>query len=351
MKNLQTLCITKDTSIIDSLKTLNETGKKILLVTENKKMLGVITDGDIRRWLIKNGDLKENVGKVMKTSAKYIFEGYNTREKAIQIMKEFSLEAVPVLNHNYEPIDIIFLKDTLNNDTVQYPQINVPVVIMAGGKGTRLYPYTKVLPKPLIPIGDMTIIERIIDSFKKYGCNDFFITVNYKKILIKSYFEEVNADYNYNFIEEKDYFGTGGSLFYLKDTIDAPFFLTNCDILLSIDYSELFKFHIENNNDITVVTSLKPFQIPYGVINVNDNNQIVSMIEKPKYDFQVNTGMYVLNPDVLEDIPKEQFFNITDLLEEYIKKGKRVAAYTISAEQWADMGEMDKMNEMIKRVE
>lgn len=346
--NINELFINQDMSIKEAMKRLDITAKKILMVVDDKRLIGIITDGDIRRWILKNGDLNSLVGEVMINSPIFIYE--EDRYKVKRILKEKSIEAIPVLNSKEEIVDIVFWNNAFNSKVESYNKIGNPVVIMAGGKGTRLDPYTKVIPKPLIPIGDIPIVERIINRFEKYGCNKFYMTVNYKKNMIKAYFNEIEKSYEVSYIDEGKPLGTAGSLHLLKDEIQDSFFVSNCDILIEGDYSKILKYHKEHKNKITLVTSLKHYTIPYGVIEINEKSHVKSMLEKPEYDFLVNTGMYILEPEVLEDIPKDTFYHITDLINEYIGKGEKIGVYPISEGAWLDMGELKEMEIMIERL-
>jgi len=225
---LSDLFINENTTIKEAIKILDETAKKILLVTETNKLTGIITDGDIRRWILKSGNLQECVSCIMNTSPKYIYE--KDRAYAKEILKEKMIEAMPVVNINREVIDIVFWNDSFENKLNHFDKLETPVVIMAGGKGTRLEPYTKILPKPLIPIGDIPIVERIINRFTEYGCNKFYMTINYKKNMIKAYFNELDKVYEVDYVEEVKPLGTAGSLSLLKDVLKDTFFVSNCDI-------------------------------------------------------------------------------------------------------------------------
>ncbi|WP_352418292.1 nucleotidyltransferase family protein [Proteiniborus sp.] len=344
---LQELFINKEMQIKDAIKRLDETAKKILLVVEENKLVGVLTDGDIRRWILKNGSLKEPVNIIMAKNPKFIFK--KDEKNAKKILKEQSIEAIPVVDEKNEVIDIIFWNDNFNKK-LNYTKMNNPVVIMAGGKGTRLEPYTNILPKPLIPIGDIPIVERIINRFAEYGCDDFYMTVNYKKNMIKAYFSEIEKNYTLNYIDEDKPLGTAGSLYLLKDKIKDTFFLSNCDILIEGNYSDMLKYHKEHRAKITLITSLKHYTIPYGVIKINGNSDVRKMEEKPEYDFLVNTGMYILEPEVLNDIPENKFFHITELINSYIEKGEKIGIYPISEGSWLDMGQFKEMEIMLERL-
>lgn len=342
------ILIEKDISIREAIKKLDSTAKKILLVVENEKLIGTVTDGDIRRWILKNGDFEKEVSNIMNSSPKFI----NERDKynAKNIMESYFVDALPIVDDNKNLIDIVFWNDKINNRNSINKKISNPVVIMAGGKGTRLYPYTQILPKPLIPIGDKSIIERIIERFEEFGCRNFYCTVNYKKNMIKAYFDEVQKNYEINYVEEEKFLGTAGSLYLLKDKIKETFFLSNCDILVEADYEDILKYHKMKQNKITMVTSLKNYKIPYGVIKLTDKGQVSETIEKPEYSYLINAGFYVLEPEVLNDIPENKFFHITDLINMYIDSGKRVGTYPIRENAWFDMGEFKEMDRMIENL-
>ncbi|OOB79641.1 MAG: hypothetical protein ATN34_04230 [Epulopiscium sp. Nele67-Bin002] len=229
--------------------------------------------------------------------------------------------------------------------------VNNKVVIMAGGKGTRLYPYTQIVPKPLIPIGDKSIIEHIFERFHEFGCKEFILTLNYKKSMIKSYLDDLEGEYNFTYIEEADYYGTAGSLSLLKGQIDKTFFVTNCDILVEADYQKIIETHTSSGNKITMVTSFQNFTIPYGVINLSDAGNVADIVEKPKYEVQINTGVYVLEPEVLNDIPAGKLFHITDLINIYLERGEQIGVFSVGSEEWLDMGEISLLHEMKHKIE
>ena len=348
--DIKSLCISKQMPIIECIKVLDQTAKKIVFVTGQLGLEGAVTDGDIRRYILQNGDFSIPVENIMNAHPIFLYE--NERKQAKQILYEKHIEAVPIIDYQKNIVDIVFWNDVYDeiNDVKRKDKINVPVVIMAGGKGTRLYPYTKVLPKPLIPIGELTIIERIMERFKTYGCEQFYLTVNYKKNMIKAYLEEQSNFGKIHYIEEEKFLGTGGSLYLLKDTLKETFFVSNCDILIDADYADIIRYHKEKKHKITMVTSLKNYVIPYGVINVHNGGEIKNIVEKPEYNFQVNTGLYVLEPEVLDEIPNNEFFHITELINMYIKKGEPIGVYPITGNAWLDMGEIKAMEDMIQKL-
>jgi len=346
---IEEIFISRNDIIRDAVKKLDITSKQILIVVEEKKLLGTVTDGDIRRWILKNGNLDIEVYNIMNKEPTYLYIG--KKHLARQVMKEKHKEAIPILDSNRNVIDVVFWNENFEYEFKYDKKISNPVVIMAGGKGTRLYPYTKILPKPLIPIGELSITERIINRFTRFGCRDFFLTVNYKKNMIKAYFDELEKNYEISYVEEEKFLGTGGSLSLLKGELNETFFVSNCDILVEANYSNILKYHKDNNNLITMVTSLKNYKIPYGIIKLSDDGQVIGTTEKPEYDYLVNTGFYILEPETLDDVPKNTFFHITDLINKYIEEGKKVGTYPISENSWLDMGEMKEMDRMIERLD
>lgn len=348
MANIKELCVGLDTTIIKVIDKLDVTSKKIILVTdEDYHLLGIVTDGDFRRWVLKNGDLYLPVTYLMNSSP-IVVKDYEIKN-AQKIMQDKFIDAIPVIDKDNKVIDVVFWNKEIHSQ-INRDLEHTDIVIMAGGKGTRLYPYTHILPKPLVPIGEIPIVERIIEKFKEFGAQRFHMTVNYKKNMIKSYFDDVEKDYELNYVEEPIPLGTGGSLKLIKDALKNTFIISNCDILIDANYSDILNFHKTKQNKITMVTSLRKFQIPYGVIVIDDSGQVVQTIEKPENSHLVNTGFYVVEPDVIEMIPEHQMFHFTQLIDECINKGIKVGTYPIHEGCWLDMGELSEMDRMNEKL-
>jgi dTDP-glucose pyrophosphorylase len=342
--------ISPDSTVVEALQKIDRNGRGILFVAEeNRRLVGVVTDGDIRRWLIKTGELQSAVQGLMNREPKVIYR--KELASAREFMIKNCITALPVVNAKGIISDIIFRDDAEQQDTEQERSLEgVPVVIMAGGKGTRLYPYTKILPKPLIPIGDIPIMERIINKFCDFGVKDFYATVNYRKNMIKSYFSECSVNYRISYVDEDKPLGTAGSLGLIKDEIKQPFVVTNCDILIHADYGDVYRYHKDAGNELTIVTALKNIIVPYGVVHSSENGAIQSMEEKPKLSYFVNTGMYILNPELIHDIPEDTFFHMTDLADKLLKEGRKVGMYPISEDSFLDMGEFEEMHRMEQKL-
>lgn len=345
--DVEKLFITPDSSIRDAIRQLDQTAKKILMVTDNGKLTGVVTDGDVRRWILKNKDISMPVNLIMNPNP--IVINKEETDQAPVIMKLKRIDALPVLGDNQEVMDVLFFHELPNQKRYKAKKNHTPVIIMAGGKGSRLYPYTKIIPKPLIPVGDTPIVERIMNQLKTYGFYDFYLTVNYRKELIKAYFNEDDR-YQLHFIEENTPLGTAGSLTLLKDRFNGSFFVTNCDILIDINYSKLLAYHKSCNNQLTLVTAMKNYEIPYGVITLDEKESVFSLKEKPKYELLVSTGFYVLETDILKYIPKDSCFDMPDLIRICLDHKEKIGAYPVMDSTWMDMGEFSEMKKMAEKM-
>lgn len=336
--------VKEDATILEVLNVINNNGRGIAYVCDGTRLLAAVTDGNIRRHILSNGNLNDTVDKIANYEPKYISR--KDEINPVDYMNEKHVSSIPVLNSKHEIITIKFLSK--DNDVHTVSNLDIPVVIMAGGKGTRLKPLTTVLPKPLIPIGDKTITEIIMDKFIEFGCNKFKMIVNYKKELIQTFFDEYKDVYDVSFIEEKEFLGTGGGLYLLKGMYDGPFFLTNCDIVIDDDYGEIVKQHKEDNRIITMICALKQINIPYGTVELDDQGHVGNLHEKPNAAYMVNTGCYLIDSRFLDYIPDNTFIHITDIISKCIENGEKVGVYPISENNWWDMGNFKELNTMIK---
>ena len=343
---IEELIINEDMPVLQAMQLLNDKEKKILFIAPDLKLKAVLTDGDIRRHILRGGRLDAKVGEM----ANYNFLSLKAsqRSQANSFMIKHSIYALPLLDSDGIITDVVFFDES--SVKVKKP-LDLPVVIMAGGLGTRLYPYTKILPKPLIPVGEKPIIEHIIDHFKAFGCKNFNIIVNHKKNMIKAYFNEQCKDYNVDFADEEVFLGTGGGLALLKGKVNGTFFLTNCDVLIEADYNDIYKFHQKNGNLITVVCALKHVTIPYGVFNLNCDGEIESVTEKPTFNFLTNTGMYLVDGRIIEELEEGKAIGFPDIMESYRAKGFKVGVYPVSEDSWMDMGQLEELEAMRRRLE
>ena len=349
MKNL---LIHSARSIKGALKQISLSGEKCLIVVDGKdKFLGTLSDGDVRKAILNGKNLKDSIKTVFNENSTYLREGQYTIKEVKEIFLKDKYDLIPVINPSSEIVEILFWEKVFNKEkTYKVEALSVPVVIMAGGKGTRLEPFTKILPKPLVPVHEKPIIEHIIERFTELGCNDFHLMVNYKGRILKAYFEELQPGYQVNFVEEQEPLGTAGSLRFLDGKLNEPFFVTNCDIIIKANYGTLYEFHQKGNYDVTLVASAKEYIIPYGTCELNVDGHLSHINEKPKYDFLINTGLYVLNPDVLKLIPENRFYHITHLIEDAKNKGKKVGVFPIDDDSWIDVGQWAEYRKAVERL-
>ncbi len=341
--------IDKSTSILEALKRMDEEDVKLLIVFDQQQFLSVVSIGDIQRSIIKNVAITENISQILrkKITVCYTSESF---EQVKEKMLKLRTECMPVLNdQSNELVSVYFWQDLFKTERSEGEPLNIPLVIMAGGMGTRLKPITYIIPKPLVPLSEKPMVEMIINSFEQYGCENVFMTVNYKKEMIKFYFDQLeNKAYQLDYIVEDEPLGTAGSLSLLKGQINSPFFVSNCDILIRQDYREVYKYHNENKNDLTILSAMSHYQIPYGTLESGKDGQLVKIEEKPEKTFMINTGVYLLEPTTLKHVPEKLFFHMTDLIAKIKESGGRVGVFPVSSGAWVDIGQWKDYQKHIK---
>ncbi len=337
-------------SIVAAMRRMDAIDRKLLLVFDGDRFAGLISIGDIQRAIIADKPLHTALRDVMRSQVTMasITDGF---DQIRQLMIRYRAECMPVLDGDGNLADVVFWEDIY--PVGQAParrSLDLPVVIMAGGKGLRMRPFTSVLPKPLLPVGDRTIIEHIMAGFSELGCNRFHISVNYKAGLIRYYLGTLDeGSFEIEYFQEEKPLGTAGSLYLLKDRISTTFFVTNCDILVDEDYGAILDYHREQANELTLVAALKHLRIPYGTIESASGGQLTALHEKPELTFRVNTGLYILEPHLLGEIEPDVFLNITDLIEKVKQRGGRVGVFPVSEKSWVDVGEWDQYILMSRR--
>lgn len=326
---------------------MDEVKVKTLFVMDNEHFEGIVTLGDIQRAIINNIDLKDSVSSILDKKKVYGYQS-ESADSIKEKMRRMRAEVMPIVDVKGELVDVWFWNDLFKKiELNDREKINLPVVVMAGGKGTRLKPITNVIPKPLVPIGDKTILEEIMDQFEAIGCQKFYMSVNYKSNMMRYYLDQLPHHYNVSFFEEDKPLGTIGSVALLKGKIDSPFFVSNCDIVIDQDMRDVYDYHCENHNDLTIVTAVKSFRIPYGVIETGEDGLMTALKEKPELTYMINTGVYILNPGCIDEIPEGEFFHITQLMEKIKARGGRVGCFPVSEHAWKDMGEWPEYLKMI----
>jgi len=350
LEDIRKYVIKNDLNIRSSVKLLDKGGIGFCIcVDEKDTVVGVISDGDFRRAILNGIKLDESVDKIMNHKFMYLKNNYEKREVE-EIFSNNVTKHIPVLK-NGKLLEIITEESFYGlKRKRKKPEMSNPVVIMAGGKGARLDPFTRILPKPLIPMGDDPVIKVIMDNFSEFSMNDFYITLNDKGKMIKAYFQDHNLGYNLKFIEEEKPLGTTGSLKLLQGEIGGSFFVSNCDIIINCDYSHIYKYHKERKNALTMVGTMQHYTVPYGVCEIENGGDLIAIREKPEYDFLTNTGLYILEPLVLKLIPENKYFDMTDLIVKVKEKGLPVGVFPVSKKAWIDVGQWTEYRDAIEQL-
>lgn len=335
-KKIEKIKLTVKSTIKEALEIIDTGAIKIAVVVDDKdKLIGTLTDGDIRRGILNGKKLQDSIVEIYNKKPT-IVNIETTKEEIINICTAQKIYQIPVTDSEGKVVDIVILDEILKPKN--YPN---KVVLMAGGLGTRLRPLTYSVPKPLLKVGDKPIIETIMQNFSKYGFNDFILSVNYKAEMFEDYFGDGSKfGFNIEYIHEPKRLGTAGALSLMRDKLKDDFFVMNGDLLTNANFEHLLKFHQENNADGTMCVREYDFQVPYGVVDVDDG-KVVSITEKPTHTFFVSAGIYMLNPTVLTYIPDDQFYDMPTLFEELIKNDKHAVSYPLR-EYWLDIGRMEE---------
>ena len=317
----------------------NQAMRVALVVDDNHHLVGIVSDGDVRRGLLNDLSLSDSVSKVMNSNPTTVVEKL-PREELIRLMESKSILSLPVVDNEGKVIGL----ETLHGALLQ-PKHENPVFIMAGGFGTRLRPLTDSCPKPMLKIGNKPILETLIRSFIKAGFVNFYISTHYMPEQIRDYFGD-GSDFGVRivYVHEDKPLGTGGALGLLPDDLpeDLPLIMINGDVLTTVDFHRLLDFHVEHNADATMCVRDYDYQIPYGVIN-GEGNKITSMVEKPIHRFFVNAGIYVVSPHVYKSVAKNQCIDMPSLLELHMNARQNVLMFPMH-EYWLDIGRVEDFN-------
>lgn len=333
-KDWQKTLIAPSTSIIEAMRLIDQVALQILLVVDkDRTLLGTVTDGDIRRAILKGGSLEDPVEKLMNTRPT-AFTADESIEDMLVAMRLLKISKVPVVDQKNRVVSLEILDDLLR----PAPKDN-PVVLMAGGLGSRLGTLTKDCPKPLLHVGNQPVLQTILENFMAYGFHNFYLSVNYKAEMIEEYFGDGSKwDVSIKYIHEDKRMGTAGALSLLPKRPEMPFFVMNSDILTKVNFVQLLDFHTEHRAAATMCAFKYDLQIPYGVLQI-DKHRLVNIDEKPVQSFFVNAGIYVLEPKTLDHIPADTFFDMPSLYETLIKTNQEAAVFPLR-EYWLDIGHM-----------
>jgi len=342
-----------NSNIRQAMKILNKYGSKtIIVINANNKLIGTLSDGDIRRSVIKGFNLESSIKNIYNKKPIFIYENEIDKKKIRNIFLKKKIHLIPIIDKKKRLIKIFHLEDVLDFDDLNYEikqySKKIGVIIMAGGKGIRMQPYTKIFPKPLLPMGEETVIDLIVSKFLNFKINNFYVTTNYKHQVINNHFKKYKANINYKLIKESKKLGTAGSLAYLKNSEEDLFFVSNCDVVISENYNNILNFHNKNKNDFTIVASRKSINFPYGVCLLNEKEKFEGFREKPNYNFLLNTGLYLINRKELKFLKKNQKLDMDDFILRLKMKKKKIGIYQIDNDKWQDLGSWESYNNNIK---
>lgn len=327
--------ITKNLKLKEALIFFGQ-GVNTLIIKKNKKVLGVFTFGDFIKHITKKHNLEENINKNINKNFIYVREGYTFSDIEKIFNQNHFLFDLVVLNKNNEFKEVLNRKKFVN----QYKYFNgLDVVIMAGGKGIRLRPFTNYFPKALYVKNDEVLLKKILDKFYENGFRKSILCLKYKSELIKAYLKNYEKRFKFTFSTEKKPLGTAGGLSLIKNKVSKNFFLTNCDLLIDFDYTSAMEFHKKNKCDMTILTAYKNFKIPYGSIEADSKGNLKSIIEKPNRQYLLNTGFYILNKKILKYIKNNVYLDMDQFIKVLKKKKKVIKILPIPESSWDDFVE------------
>lgn len=328
----------------EALFALDASSQRILLVKDDEfRLLGIVTDGDIRRALLKGFSKGDSIRQLM-TTQPITAPSSSSRDELVFLMRTNRILAVPLVDHG-KIVGLATLEDLLNKN-----QYDNPVFIMAGGFGTRLRPLTDTCPKPLLHVGEKPILERVLLSFIKEGFHNFYISTHYLAEQISDYFNDGSEwGVNIQYVHEEDPLGTGGALGLLPEDIsNLPLIMINGDILTTLSFEKLLCYHNAEEADATMCVREYEYQVPYGVVT-SEGNRVLGMVEKPMQRFHVNAGIYVVNHEIVASVKSNSYVDMPTLLEQHIERDKKIVKYPVH-DYWLDIGRMDDFERAQKDV-
>ncbi|CEK10222.1 nucleotidyltransferase family protein [Legionella hackeliae] len=345
MQNWESLIIHPQATISETIEILDKGGQRIALVTDqNRRLLGTVTDGDIRRALINHLTLDLPVERIMCNTPKTASVNWS-KDLILSTIEKYQLMQLPIVDTDGRVVGLQTLYDVLRNR-----HRDNPVFLIAGGFGTRLHPLTQDCPKPLLKVGNKPILELILERFIDAGFHRFFISLHYMPEMIKEHFGDGSRwGVNIQYVHETKPLGTGGALGLLPHSeIDLPLFMMNGDLLTSLDFQSLLDFHYDHQGIATMCVRQYEHCVPFGVIDFH-GHRVASIVEKPVQRFFINAGIYVLSPELIRGVHPEVRIDMPDLLQEHINKGNNVNMFPIH-EYWLDIGRMDDFNKAQKDI-
>lgn len=339
--------INKDVTLLEALSRINTLAPEplvLFVVDDDNRMVGTLTDGDSRRALIAGASVNDKAEKIMLLKFRYMRQDDITNVREIRHLKEIQMKLVPILDKDKHIVDIINLEKYKT-------RLPIDAVIMAGGKGERLRPLTEKTPKPLLPVGDKAIIDHNVDRLIYYGVKNISVTVNYLKEQIEEHYHEPRNGIQIQTVREPKFLGTIGSIKFVPTFHNDTILVMNSDVFTNIDYEDFFLHFQQHDAEMSVAAIPYNVSIPYGILDLDGRN-IQGLLEKPKYTYYANAGIYLIKRRAFDEIPDDTFFNATDLVEKLIVKGKKVIRYPLNG-TWIDIGnpqEYQKANDLVKHI-
>lgn len=344
---MQNHIISKDLTLLEALSCINSLAPEplvLFVLDEEGRMVGTLTDGDSRRALIAGVSVNDDVSKIMHRNFNYMRVEDITDVKELKRQKELKMKLVPILDEERHIVDIINLEKFKT-------RLPVDAVLMAGGKGERLRPLTEKTPKPLLPVGDKAIIDHNVDRLISYGINHISVTVNYLKEQIEEHYREPRQGVQIQTVREPKFLGTIGSIRFVTKFYNDTVLVMNSDIFTNIDYEDFYLHFQQHDAEMSVAAIPYNVAIPYGIFDLDGRN-IKGLVEKPKYIYYANAGIYLIKRRALDEIPADTMFHATDLVEKLIDEGKKVIRYPLNG-TWIDIGnpqEYQKANDLVKHL-
>jgi len=353
MTDLKKYIILKSENIFNAFDQISRVGNTLIVVDNNNNYLGTLSNGDLRNAILKNNNFETKITNIFNKNSFFFSDLPSKNSDLKKIFIKHKFDIIPVIK-NKKILKIIFWDEVFSqNKKINLKAINYdrfPVVILAGGEGTRLLPFTQILPKPLIPIKDKTVIEHIFSIFNNYGKPKINLLINYKSKILKAFFSEIKISNNLIFIKEKKPLGTAGGLSLFKKKINKKFhsvFVTNCDVLFQIKLDEFVNFHLLNKNDISLIVSPNEHVIPYGNCILDEHNNLKRIDEKPKINLLINTGMYLIKSNVLDMIKFNTYLDMNELINQLRINKYKVGVFPISNDSWKDIGQWNEYKKVV----
>lgn len=346
MKSWQSILLPPTATIREAMRALDKGSLRIVLICDaEQKLLGTITDGDTRRALLADANMQDPVTRAMNTKPHSV-NSSSTRENRLKLMKQHDLTAIPILDNANRVLSLETLHQAMEPE-----RRDNPVFIMAGGFGTRLQPLTDHCPKPMLRVGERPMLDHLINQFISHGFHDFYISTHYLPEVIRNYFGDGSSrGISIQYVHEDSPLGTGGALGLLpKNLPDLPLIMMNGDVLTKLSYTQLLQHHERQRFDATLCVREDEHRVPFGVIETEDE-LITNMVEKPTYRYKINTGIYVLSPEVVASVKVGQRIDMPTLLEQHRQQKKRIGTYT-SYDYWLDIGQMKDYQKAQRDIE